>query len=433
MKKFIYLYILLFLSCSTLTKISNQNVSHLYKKNKLKISPSYIIFNISDTISRLYFKINPSELLYTRDIETGSFMSVYKLSYKLLKSFESKIIVDSSNVIYRDSTRYRSNINIVDYIDIKAKKGSDYALELDLTDINRKNNIKSFLSIYKENVYGAQNFLVQTVNNSDLPATLPKPKGAVESLPLFRNYLKKDEQVEITYRNVTKKLYVKHFYQEFPIASPPFSVSGMKPMQIKPDSIFNITLNERGSVIIDLPKRGFYYFQADTTINEGLTLFRFSDDFPLISSPTEFIQPLRYITTAQEFKRLIESDDKKRAIDNFWLSITGNPDRARELIKAYYRKIKEANEFFTSYHEGWKTDRGMIYIIYGTPDIVYKTSSSEVWIYSETISMMTLSFTFNKVKNPYTDNDYVLDRSASYKNSWYYAVDFWRSGRAPFE
>ena len=36
----------------------------------------------------------------------------------------------------------------------------------------------------------------------------------------------------------------------------------------------------------------------------------------------------------------------------------------------------------------------------------------------------------NKMENPFTENDYKLQRSPMYKSSWYRAVDSWRSGRA---
>jgi hypothetical protein len=34
------------------------------------------------------------------------------------------------------------------------------------------------------------------------------------------------------------------------------------------------------------------------------------------------------------------------------------------------------------------------------------------------------------VNNPFTDNDYALERSGAYKQNWYTAVDIWRQGRA---
>ncbi|MCE9540005.1 MAG: GWxTD domain-containing protein, partial [Bacteroidetes bacterium] len=92
-------------------------------------------------------------------------------------------------------------------------------------------------------------------------------------------------------------------------------------------------------------------------------------------------------------------------------------------------RVQDANLYFTSYLEGWKTDRGMIYLIYGSPNVTYKTANSETWIYGEENNINSLSYTFSKTNNPFTNNDFTLDRSVVYKQSWYTAVDIWRQGR----
>jgi len=139
--------------------------------------------------------------------------------------------------------------------------------------------------------------------------------------------------------------------------------------------------------------------------------------------------PLRYITTNEEFERLSQGDHIKRNVDQHWLNLGGSPERARELIGSFYGRVQYANRYFTSYLEGWKSDRGMCYIIYGPPDIVYRSTASETWLYGEEGRYNALSLTFTKVVNPFTSNDYRLNRSSSLKTSWYRAVEFWRQGR----
>ena len=124
---------------------------------------------------------------------------------------------------------------------------------------------------------------------------------------------------------------------------------------------------------------------------------------------------------------MLESKNIKKEIDKFWIKNAGNPDRARVIIRKYYNRVQDANAMFTSYHEGWKTDRGMIYIVYGPPNVVYRSSHHETWIYGEVGNMLSVNFKFLKVKNPFTDNDYSLtDKSPIYKDGWYNAIDTWR-------
>jgi GWxTD domain-containing protein len=130
----------------------------------------------------------------------------------------------------------------------------------------------------------------------------------------------------------------------------------------------------------------------------------------------------------EEFESCKQAPDKKAAIDKFWLTIGGSNERARELLKRYYGRVKEANKYFSSYTQGWKTDRGMIFIIYGHPTNNYRTSGAEVWVYGTEGSPSAQRFVFKKTQNPFSDNDFVLERSQFYKDSWYYAVDYWRQG-----
>ncbi|HCA83184.1 MAG TPA: GWxTD domain-containing protein, partial [Flavobacteriales bacterium] len=78
---------------------------------------------------------------------------------------------------------------------------------------------------------------------------------------------------------------------------------------------------------------------------------------------------------------------------------------------------------------GWKTDRGMIYLIFGEPAFIDRTTDSETWIYGDRFSTASLRFNFLKIQNPFSDNDFLLQRMPVYKPEWYKAVDVWRSGR----
>jgi GWxTD domain-containing protein len=142
------------------------------------------------------------------------------------------------------------------------------------------------------------------------------------------------------------------------------------------------------------------------------------------------IEAVRYLTTKKEFDGLVSSPDKKTAIEKLWVEFGGNPDRTRLLIKKYYTRVQEANKYFSSYTEGWRTDRGMTYIIFGKPTNVYKSSVSESWTYGQPSNALSLNFLFTKVLNPFTDNDFSLTRSPIYEGFWYRAVDVWRQGRA---
>lgn len=78
-----------------------------------------------------------------------------------------------------------------------------------------------------------------------------------------------------------------------------------------------------------------------------------------------------YIITDEElaiFDKLTTPEEKEQFIEQFWRRRDTDLKTAyNEAKEEHYRRIAYANEQFTSGTPGWKTDRGMIYIIHGPP------------------------------------------------------------------
>ena len=416
MKKIIlYLVsVLLMTSCIPPSRTSTIAQTASYKRDANTIRPSFAVFHVSDTVSELHFNIRSKELLYMRP-DGIDFYSNVLISYRLLKSYDSKEIIDSASVRLVDMNNDDTDKFLFGKLDIKAKAGSTYFLRVTVADLNRGIDVGTVIPIEKDNDLNRQNFLV---------------KSKKTDAPLFRNYVKTNEELTINYKaKITVNLYVRYYDREFPLASPPFSITDPRPFQYKQDSAFTLQLANDGSVNFTPQKKGFYHFQLDTSKREGLTLFNISDVFPEVKKADDMVSPLRFITSKQEYDELKTSANKKAAIEKFWMNSTGNQDRAKEIIRKFYNRVQDANLYFTSYIEGWKTDRGMIYLIYGSPNVTYKTATSETWTYGEENNINSLSYTFTKTNNPFTNNDFTLDRSVVYKQSWYTAVDIWRQGR----
>jgi GWxTD domain-containing protein len=79
-----------------------------------------------------------------------------------------------------------------------------------------------------------------------------------------------------------------------------------------------------------------------------------------------------YIITPEEltaFKRLTNDEERDQFIEQFWLRRDPTPDTPEnEFREEHYRRIAAANEKFPAGRQGWRTDRGRIYIIWGPPD-----------------------------------------------------------------
>jgi GWxTD domain-containing protein len=79
-----------------------------------------------------------------------------------------------------------------------------------------------------------------------------------------------------------------------------------------------------------------------------------------------------YIITDEEraaFKKFTTDDEREQFIEQFWERRNPNPGSPEnEFREEYYRRIAYANERYASGLQGWRTDRGRIYIMYGPAD-----------------------------------------------------------------
>ncbi len=413
MKQFLIVLTLILLimgGCSLFQKTSYQNVSHLYNPKNILKTPEYLIFHKSDSISSLYFKINTLDLLYLKANNKETYYSDFKLKIEIKETYQSKYVIDSFSKQYCDSNFAFINKDLVYNIDISLKN-NDFVIKTIFSDENKHSVSISYINVFKKNKYTSQNYLL--VNK--------------ESIPLFKNIIPKSQLFRIYCGdNSVKELYVSCYYKDFPIAGPPFSKSKERPYVLKADNNYIVDVTNGYTALLSINKKGIYHFKQDSSINEGISVFHYYDDFPIITSPFQMLLPLRYVSSKKEFNDILMSQDKKIGIETFWLQIAGNTEKAKLMIKKYYNLVQEANVYFSSYQEGWKTDRGIIYIIYGSPDVVYKTDKTETWIYGDESNRLSTRFYFYNVTNRFTDNDYSLSKSETYRDSWYVAMRLWR-------
>ena len=191
------------------------------------------------------------------------------------------------------------------------------------------------------------------------------------------------------------------------------------------DSTFTISTNEK----IQFTKEGLYNIFADTTQSEGLGLLVVNERFPKLTKPELLLEPLVYMSTNTEINEIKKTEEFKKSLDKYWLTLmNGNAPLAQQSIRSFYNRVEEANQLFTSYKEGWKTDKGMIFIVLGPPDKVQRSKDREVWTYDQRANAQNVNFTFNRRTNQFVDDHYELVRYAEYQPIWYPIVEAWRNG-----
>ena len=390
--------------------MSNTNLSSAYRSSEKIFHPEITSYRFATDSLRIYVKLNTKELLYVNQ-GTEVFAATLKIVCRLLDAYESPVAHDTTTRLFLVPKSSEDNSWKVFTIDIPIPKEQIYLAEITIQDAKKNTSDIFFSGIDVLARQSRQSYLVSK------PGT---------NIPLFQNYISATDTVRVTHYDTTvKRIFVKYYRRDFPLAAPPFSFDMSNPFNYRYDSLFSIL---PGSVLV-LPSVGFYHFLIDTLHTDGMTLFRFSKGFPAVTNPTLMIDAVRYLTSKREFDEMKTAGDHKTAIDKFWISAGSNQERTRLLIKKYYGRVQEANRLFSSFTEGWRTDRGMIFIVFGAPHIVYRSSVNESWVYGQSGNPISLNFSFNKVNNPFTDNDYTLSRAPVYEANWHQAVDVWRQGR----
>ncbi len=251
-----------------------------------------------------------------------------------------------------------------------------------------------------------------------------------QDIPIFTDRVKPNEVYNLIFNSEIKdQIYVRFYNRAFPMPPPPFVFYEPNPFEYEADSTTTIPVNGNNEVKIRTGFSGFYHFHAEEENRKGKTIFVSEPEFPEIKTTEHLLEPLRYLVAGREYDQIAEAPDIKLELENTWIKWAGSKDRARKSIKAYYKRVESANQLFSSHVEGWKSDRGLVYIVYGKPNKVYRTDKVETWIYGEENNPLSITFHFVKVINPFTDNDYRLNREEFYKPSWYRSVNAWRDGR----
>ena len=406
------IYLSIFITLNLASCSISKPVNYSIEDSKNSLHPQFLIYHNNESTSQLFFQVATEDVLYSRSTINQPFSAKILLEYIVFQK-DHKEIIDSGSILITDQYLKNKKARIDTNFIFNFSKSEEGFLDLRISDINRSREFRKSLSIDKFSESSRQFYMITDTNNQIL----------------FDDFFFEGQSILIKSHFNNDKLYATKNKTVFPLSPPPFTKSAQPSF---PDNISfteELNFNSKNIIFYDLPNEGFVFFQLDTLNDLGFTLFNFHNDYPLLKSAEQLIPPLRYLTTKDEFDLLVSSINPKVAVDKYWLSNATSKERARTLIRVFYSRVEFANKLFSCHLEGWKTDRGMISIIFGTPSYTSLVRNSEVWIYGDENNIHSLKFVFDQKPNPFSSNDYVLSRNYSYKNPWYRAVESWRNGK----
>ena len=411
----IYLFVslaLLFLtSCFTSNEVTKYDYSYLYDEDQAIISPKYKIFHHSQDSSTLFYELNSGDILYERVFGDSAKAANIRMKYTLFADKDLTIVLDSGG---QNLANYGANGQrklLQNSVRFKFDRKEFAWLTVRFRDENKDFNVINILEVDKR-----ENTNNQYFNYLSGEQVLFDQRSVKNSLSIQKSSLVETDEFIMETSN-----------KYFNMTPPPFA----RPMNYE----LNVATDDRYffSFVDD-----FFYLENPAAYNRFVSkndsgiynhVFYFGTQFPKLNQITELIDPIRYISTSTEYKNLKAAVNPKKGLDAFWLKLGKNEANSKELLKEYYHRVEVANKFFTSYKEGWKTDRGIIYIIYGIPNSIRKDAGSEVWLYGEENNVLSVQFRFYQTERSNISNHYEMVRNSDYKNNWYRQVDLWRQGK----
>jgi GWxTD domain-containing protein len=410
-------------SCKTTQQaVDYKDLSYLYNPTKSPVNPRYIVINQTDESSVLSVRFLKNDLFFSEANPQGIPTAMVMITVKLFSLTQGKVLADTSTLnlsIIKDTGKQEYVYNLP----LKVEKGSEYLAEVKVLDRLRLLVTQSFVQFNTLSNTNRYNFSV---------------RNHFDKYELFSPVLRIDEYVNLIYsRGHIDSLFIS-FYKPFrEVPDPPSMLLPEKTLDYDPQQVVAIPYSD--TLPIMFPKEGIYLCSVDRNVKEGFTFLNLGSAYPRVTAPETMIEPLVYLASQDEMTEMKSAVKPKAALDDFWIKCGGNVDKARELIRIFYTRVLYSNYYFTSFKEGWRSERGMIYIIYGPPDKVYKTSEGESWGYKKpvikskwggrfTVSDTYLFFNFKRRENPFSDNDFYLSRSETLITFWDKAIASWRKG-----
>lgn len=398
--KLINLFIIIIIF-SGLIKGQN-NKTYIYTPGQIKYYEDFTNFLDNNGEARLdvFIQVPFTEIQFVRS--SDGYTSGYSVTISIYKSDKKTLVIEKVwnekiHIATFEGTSSKTNYNLsyrsfnltpgkyfikTTVTDRESQRESSSSNEVEVKDLSAKPSISDIMLISKKT----------TVDNKD--KVIPNVSGNIS-----------ESEGKI-------KLYFE-IYSDSLIQS-----------NIEYDVLTNdrkLILEKSGEQLLNKGKTQIYFTISDTVLGIGhylvevklrsdkdsviaTTLKPFYSRWvglpPSVENIDEAIAQLEYIANPEELdymKAGKNEDEKTSRFLEFWKKKDPSPGNdENEVFEEYYRRVRFANEHFSHYSEGWKSDRGMVYIILGAPNNIdrhpfeYDSKPYVIWQYYE----LNKNFTF---------------------------------------
>lgn len=396
--------------CSMGTSNRSGAVQRNYDWESRSLHPEFMVYHHRDDSSEFWIRLRSSELLHARKAPESPFEGHLECTVRVQRFSDGQFAdVDTFAVALHDVEAVSDERFILKKERFALETGAVYRLLIKSTDVNRRTDEMGLVEVVKAPFSTRQDYLV-FANDA--------------KVPLFGDDV--GEGSRLRFETVRGELLLRQtvWVPGWKLPPPPFT-DGQPETPLLPAALGTTFMSNGIGIEAKGPLLSF-------TTNGGAHVFTLrvhQSSYPEVRSLNDMIESLRYISSRREHEKMYESKNAKRELDAFWLDCGGSKERTRELIKIYYGRVEEANRQFSSFAEGWKTDRGLVHIVFGNPARILMEGTEEAWIYGDENSVSSVRFVFERIATPVTSNHYILKRNFMYRTDWDRSVTNWRNGR----
>ena len=407
--------------CASSKKASTEEtqgqMESLYNPSKLSLHPDFSIFHQSNNFSVLYIRAYPSELRFNETNEDSEYRALLQVKYELIgfdeNGGEENAVIDSASVVYKLTEREEKSPAFFASLNIPVNQGNRYLVKVETTDLNRGSKGLEYLYVDKTDLNSAQNF---------------KVVSSFSGYPKFMRFFLTGEKFNVQYRDLgVDSIFVNYFRLTSELPRPPITATSDFTMNYIPDTSYVFPMLD--TVNYDLRLEGMYHVKVDKEQDEGLTLFNFGGSFPEVKAPRELMEPIFYLATLAEYRDLRTKPNRKLAVDDFWLKLGKSVEKSRELIRIYYNRVIYSNLYFSSNKEGWKTDQGMVFILFGPPNRIQMTGNGESWYFYAKRKSKVVEFKFQREQDAFSDQNMMWQKTTDSQMYLNEAIRSWRNGK----
>ena len=294
------------------------------------------------------------------------------------------------------NSRLKYNTTMID-IDITDLSAQEYLIYLEVKDINsgkefRRQIEETFSALPDQNEH-TKIHLVAKNRLSSLEIPLSDEKSAIDLNTTFRSYfewaVKSTDSVK-----VQSKIYVHRDGKEKLLQDKVYSYPN-------PSDIF--IFNEPFPV--SLTTEGEYKWRyliscgkQEIKLKKTFSIIWFNKPYSLLNLATA-VEPMMYILPDSEWTSVkkLQGTELRDWFRAYWRKRDENPvTPLNEVMNQFYLRVDRANLMYQLENkDGWKTDRGKSFILYGEPDKIERqknpvnTVPFEIWIYNRLNQKLT--------------------------------------------